>query len=109
MALVVVEHALEIIKALRPLMPLIQRRDRDLASQLGRAANSMLLNAGEAEYSDPGTKRSRFHSSAGSANEARSALRGALAWGYITEQQAQAALALFDRELAMLWRLTRGP
>jgi four helix bundle protein len=89
-------------------MPLIQRRDRSLASQLTRAASSIVLNIGEAEYSDPGNRRARFHSAAGSANETRSALQVALAWGYIRESQARPAAELLDRVLAMLWLLTRG-
>ena len=109
MALVVVELALEIIQALRPLMPLIQRRDRDLASQLARAASSAALNSGEAEYNDPGNRRARFHTAAGSANEARVALRAAVAWGHITAVQAQPPIAAYDRVVGMLWRLSRGP
>ena len=41
---------------------------------------SMVLNIGEAQYSDPGNRRSRFYTAAGSANETRSALRLAIAW-----------------------------
>jgi four helix bundle protein len=108
MPLRVHQVALEAVSALRPLMPLIQRRDRSLAPQLTRAASSIVLNIGEAEYSDPGNRRARFHSAAGSANETRSALQVALAWGYICDSQARPAAELLDRVLAMLWRLTRG-
>jgi four helix bundle protein len=108
MPLQVHQTALETIAALRPVMPLIQRRDRSLASQLTRAASSIVLNIGEAEYSDPGNRRARFHSAAGSANETRSALKVALAWGYISQTKARPAAELLDRVLAMLWRLTRG-
>ena len=100
--------ALEAIGALRPLMPLIQRRDRKLAEQLRAAASSMVLNLAEAEYSDPGTQRARLHSAAGSASESRAALRVAVAWGYVAGAQAEEPAALIDRVLAMLWRLTRG-
>jgi four helix bundle protein len=68
MALQVHEMALAIVEALAPVMPLIQRRDRGLASQLRNAANSMVLNIAESEYSDPGNKRARLFTAAGSAN-----------------------------------------
>ena len=109
MALQVHQLALETITALRPLLPRIRRHDRSLAVQLCRAASSVVLNIGEAEYSDPGNRRARLHSAAGSANESRSALLVALAWGYVSQQQAEPATELLDRVVAMLWRLTRGP
>ena len=108
MPLEVHQVALETITALRPLVPLIQRHDRSLAVQLTRAASSIGLNIGAAEYSDPGNRRARLHSAAGSANESRSALLVALAWGYVPETRAQPAAQLLDRVVAMLWRLTRG-
>lgn len=109
MALKVHQIALETITALRPLMPRIRRHDRSLAAQLTRAASSTVLNIGEAEYSDPGNRRARLHSAAGSASEVRSALAVALAWGYVAEQQVRPAAERLDRVIAMLWRLTRGP
>ena len=109
MALIVTELALEAIALVRPLIPFIQRRDRDLASQLARAASSAALNSGEAEYNDPGNRRARFHTAAGSANEARVALRAAVAWAHITAVQAQPPIALYNRVVGMRWRLSRGP
>ena len=109
MALQVHQVALETITALRPLVPLIRRHDRSLAVQLTRAASSIVLNVGEAEYSDPGNRRARLHSAAGSANETRSALLVAAAWGYVSEPRARPAAELLDRVVAMLWRLTRSP
>jgi four helix bundle protein len=109
MALKVHHVALETITALRTLLPRIRRHDRSLAVQLTRAASSVVLNIGEAEYSDPGNRRARLNSAAGSANESRSALLVALAWGYVTEAQARPAAERLDRVIAMLWRLTRGP
>jgi len=43
----------------------------------------MVLNIAESEYSDPGNKRARLFTAAGSANESRSAVRVAVAWGYV--------------------------
>ena len=98
--------ALEAIAELRPIVARIRKHDRDLANQLRRAASSMALNIGEAAYSDPGTSRSRFHSAAGSANETRTALLVAIAWGYVGEAHAASANELLDRAIGMLWRLT---
>jgi len=79
MALQVHELALTIIEALAPIMPLIQRHDRALSVQLRTAASSMMLNIAASEYSDPGNKRARLFTAAGSANESRSAVRLAIA------------------------------
>src|SRR6188472_3446945 len=100
MSLKVAEVAYEVIAELRPLMPRIRRSDRSLADQLLRAANSMALNIGEAEYSDPGNRRSRFFTAAGSANETRSALRLATTWGYLSGDQTQRSRELLDEVMA---------
>src|SRR5258708_17300063 len=80
--------ALAIVEELAPMMPLIQRQDRALAVQLRTAANSMVLNIAESEYSDPGNRRARLFSAAGAANEARSAGGVAVAWGYVRRERA---------------------
>jgi four helix bundle protein len=67
----------------------------------------MVLNTCEANYSDPGNRRARFYSAAGSANETRGALRLARAWGYLTPEQVREAEMLLDRVMAMLWKLSR--
>jgi four helix bundle protein len=107
MALHVAAVSLELVAALRPLIPQVRRRDKSLADQLVRAASSVALNVGEARYSDPGNERARFHTAAGSAGEVRVALQVAVAWGYFADADAESALALVDRVVAMLWRLTR--
>jgi four helix bundle protein len=109
MSLIVHQFAVETIAALRPLVGRIAQHDRSLAKQLQAAASSMALNIGEAQYSDPGNRRARFHSAAGSAGETRTALEVAVAWGYLASPQAKEALRLLDRVVAMLWRLSRGP
>ena len=109
MALQVHELALSIVEALTPLLPLIQRQDRALAVQLRTAANSMVLNIAESEYSDPGNKRARLFTAAGSTNESRSAVRLAIAWGYLRSERAADVLARLDRVMAVLWKLTHGP
>ena len=106
MAMIVQQLALELIAELRPLIPSISRQDKNLANQLQRCATSVVLNIAEGEYSDPGTKRARFHSAAGSASETRAALQVASCWRYVSEDEAKTSLALLDRVLGMLWSLT---
>ena len=103
------EMALSVVELLAPLMPLIQRRDASLALQLRRSASSIALNIAESEHSDPGNRRARLFTAAGSANESRSALRVAIAWGYIRCDRAADVLAKLDHILAILWKLTHGP
>ena len=48
-----------------------------------------------------------FRVAAGSAAETRAHLRVALAWGWVEPKHIEAALKHLDRELALLWGLTR--
>lgn len=107
MALQVAELGYQLIEELRPLVESIRRRDRSLADQLQRAASSICLNIAEADYSDAGNQRSRFFTAAGSASESKAALRVAIGWRHISPPDAEAAVALLERILAMLWKLTR--
>jgi four helix bundle protein len=66
----------------------------------------MVLNIGEGEYSDAGTRRSRFFSAAGSTNETRAALRLAAAWGYVKQEHVEAALRRLAEVQAVLWKLS---
>ena len=108
MSLELEDLSLELISALVPLMPRLKQRDKDLADQLRRAASSIGLNAAEAAFSDPGNRRARLFTAAGSANETRHALRQAIAWQIIGAGDAERALGLLKRIVAILWRMTRG-
>jgi len=105
-ALQVAELSFEMIAALRPLVPRIKRSDKSLADQLTRAATSVALNIAEGDMSDPGNRKARFFTAAGSANESLAALRAATAWGYLATPEAEAASALLRRIIAILWKLT---
>jgi four helix bundle protein len=82
------ELSLELIEALAPIMPRLKQRDKDLADRLRRAAGSVGLNCAEAAFSDPGNRRARLFTAAGSASETRHALRQAVAWRSITAREA---------------------
>ena len=98
------EVSLEAIKSLRTVVPQIERYDRDLADQIKRAASSVALNLAEGQRLTKGNKPKHYTIAHGSANEVRAALQTALAWGWI--EDASASLAVIDRRLALLWRLT---
>jgi four helix bundle protein len=105
MALIVADLSIELIEKLRPLVPRIKARDKSLADQIQRAASSIALNIGEAEYSDPGNRRARFHTAAGRAGETRAAGRTAVGWGIIPRADGAPAAALLDPILPILWKL----
>lgn len=106
MALQVASLSIQLIEELRPLIPRVRARDKSLADQLVRAASSVALNIAEAEGSDPGNRRARFFTAAGSASETLAALKVAAAWQYFPAGAAQPAHALVRRIIAILWRLT---
>jgi four helix bundle protein len=108
MALQIAELSFQVVETLRPVVPRIRRHDRSLADQLVRAANSVALNLAEGEHSDPGNRKARFYTAAGSTNETLAALRLAAAWGYVGAAEAERAVGMLRRILAGLWKLTRG-
>jgi len=97
--------ALELIRALAPVVKQIARHSADLADQIVRAASSITLNLSEGS-GRRGKDRKRFFLFAqGSAKEIRGALDTASVWGWRID--AEAAYALLDRELRLLWGLCR--
>jgi four helix bundle protein len=101
---IALEVSFEAIKSLRAVVPQIEQHDRDLADQIKRAASSVALNLAEGQRLTKGNKPKHYAIAHGSANEVRAGLKTALAWGWIDD--ASEALAVIDRLLALLWRLT---
>ena len=93
------------IVAVRPLVVAVELVDRNLADQLRRAATSAALNTAEANRRAGRDRASRFRIAAGECAEAVAAIRIAIAWGYVADDAATAALGFADRLCAMLWRL----
>lgn len=108
MALQVASMSIQLIEALRPLVPRIKQRDKSLADQITRSASSIALNIGEAEHSDPGNRRARLFTAAGSAGETLTAVKVAIAWRYFAPAEGEPAITLLRRIIAILWKLTRG-
>ncbi|MBI3202089.1 MAG: hypothetical protein HYZ29_11145 [Myxococcales bacterium] len=98
--------ALEAQAAVAPLIRRVQRHDRKLAQQLRDATNSFLFNLGEGAHSDPGNRRSRYQTAAGSTSEVLVGLRAGVGWGYFGPGELAPAAAKLDRLLACLWKLT---
>ena len=101
------EVALDIIVRLREVLPVIRRRDTRLATQIRDAASSVALNLGEGHRRLGRDRGHLFSIASGSAEEVRSALRVAVAWGYLGESRIDDVLKRVDEIQAMLWRLTR--
>ena len=102
------EVAMEMAVALRPCLEALARRDRDLESQLRRAAASVVLNIAEGSGRWGKDRIQHYRIAAGSAAEVKAALGLARAWGFVNGAEAAGPAALLDRVQAMLWRLTQG-
>ncbi len=100
------ETSLALIPLLREPVARVARVDSDLARQIRRAASSVALNVAEGRRRRGGDRLHLWRVAAGSAAEVATALRVALGWGYLDD--ADEPLAVLDRLLAMLHRMTRG-
>jgi four helix bundle protein len=101
---VALDVSYRLIEALSTIVPVIERKDRDLGDQIRRAATSVSLNLAEGSCSLKGNRQKHFSIAHGSANEVKAGLCVAKAWGWIDE--CAHALSVLDRLLALLWRLT---
>jgi len=101
------QHALEVVELCRPLVEVIQRRDRDLASQLRWAVSSIALNLAEGFGVAGGRARVRFETAHGSLHEARAGIRLAVAWRYVTGAACTEALTSLDALGARVFGLVR--
>ena len=74
---------LDAITTMRPMVRAIERHERDLASQLRRAASSVVLNLAEGSGSFGGVRTQRYRTALGSARETLSCLLVAQRFGYV--------------------------
>jgi len=100
------EVMLKVLEQLAPVEAKVRRHNRELASQMARAADSVALNLGEGRWRHDGDRRRHYQIAAGSASELTVALRIARVRGYVGELDA--VEPLLDRVRAMLFRLTRA-
>ena len=106
MSLRAFDVSLELIRSLEQPLACLDRRDTDLAKQLRRAAASVSLNLSEGSRRQGKDRVHLWRIAAGSADEVAASLRVAEAFGYLRATASTQSLALCDRVLAMLWRLT---
>ena len=106
MGLIVQQRALQAAAELRPVLPVVRKRDKGLFDQIHRAMTSVVLNLAEADGNDPGTAKARFASACGSAKEVRAGLQLAVAYGYLANARISAADLALDQVCAMSWRLS---
>ena len=97
--------ALDLVRALRPVVAKLRTYSTDVADQVERAGTSIVLNLAEGRRRHGRDPRRFFDMSHGSAGEIRGALEVAEAWGW--QIDSAHARALLDRELGLLWGLTR--
>ncbi len=97
--------SLELIRSLRSVVAQLRRYSPEAADQVERAASSIAHNLAEGSRRNGRDPKRFFDMAHGSAAEVRGALDVADAWGW--EINSQEARALLDRELRLLWGLTR--
>ena len=102
------EIAMQLIAAVRPVVEAVLPRDKDLASQMRRAATSAALNTAEGGRRVGGDRHHAFRIASGEAAEALVAARIAVASGYAPETTLAPVVATEDRLQAVLYRL-RNP
>src|SRR5689334_11079360 len=101
------EVALEVIESLRDVVAKIRTRRSRLADQIVDAASSVAANVEEGNRRTGRDRLYLFRVAAGSAAETRAHLRVAKARGWVEAHEIEPALAGLDRELRLLWGLTR--
>src|SRR4051812_49543773 len=103
--LVAYDVALDLVRALRPVVTQLRKYSSEAADQVERAASSIVLNLAEGGRRHGRDPRRFWDIAHGSAGEIRGALDLADARGWQGDS-AQARVQL-DRELGLLWGVTR--
>ena len=98
--------ALELIRALRPLVARLRQKDPRLTDQITDDASSIPANLAEGRRRAGKDRIQHFRIADGSADEVRIHVLTAQAWGHLTDEETAPSLAVLDRLLAMTWRLT---
>ena len=97
--------ALDLIRALRPVVAQLRQYSPEAADQVERAAGSIVHNIAEGSRRNGRDPKRFFDMAHGSAGEIGGALDVADALGW--QVDSAPARALLERELRLLWGLTR--
>jgi four helix bundle protein len=100
------EVILEVLRMLVPVIKAIEVHDRGLAGQLKEASQSIALNTAEGSGSRGGTRRARYETASGSAQETGGCLDTALSMAYVESVDSE-LLNKLDHVRAVLWKLSR--
>jgi four helix bundle protein len=98
--------ALELVRAVRPVVAVLERRDPDLARQFRRALASGPLNVSEGSEMSGGNRTQRYRSALGSMREALACLEVAEAAGYVGPVEPALA-ARFNKVIGTLVNVVR--
>jgi four helix bundle protein len=101
------ELSIHAVRSLRDPLARLRSCDPDLARQTRKALTSVPLNLSEGRRRIGRDRRHHWRVALGSLDEARTALRVAEAFGYLTGRSLEEPLELLDRVAAMIWRLLR--
>jgi four helix bundle protein len=99
--------AAQLVGSVRSAIDRLAQKDASLADQLRRASSSVLLNIAEGARRVGKDRAHHYRIAAGSAAEVGAALDVASAWGYLDEGALDEIRRILDRELGLLWGLTR--
>ena len=98
---------IEMLRALRPAVERIERRDADLAKQLRRASASVALNVAEGFGCTKGSRTARYSTALGSMRETMACLDVAESLGYMPAVDAAVA-ARASHVIGTLVKLSNG-
>ena len=101
------ELALEIARRLAAVLPHLKANDPDLADQAYRACKSIGLAVAEGGRRGGKDRSYHFRIAAGSAQELLMALELAATFGHLDGGTVEPLRKVIDRELGLLWGLTR--
>jgi four helix bundle protein len=96
---------LDVVRAVRPVIEEIERKDPDLGRQMRRAVSSVALNLSEGMYSHGKNRGARYHTAMGSMRETLSCIEVGMALGYVREVKP-VLLGQIDHVLGTLFKLS---
>ena len=99
------EVVIQVVREVRPVLEVLERKDPDLARQMRRAASSVALNTSEGMYSRGRNRGARYHTAMGSMRETLSCIDVAVALGYIDGVEA-GLRGRIDHVLGTLYKLS---